>query len=459
MATHKDTLHTCSSPSYQQSIRKYILFLTYTLLIAAAIYLAGIVLIYLLHKYDINHNFINIMSGRSIHDIDWYIRIFSLRYSYYIFWGGVVSLLSLVSAILGTAINKKHFAVVVSLLIIILFIVEAIIRIAIFSDALSIPSLRKASLYTNGSSIEDWYKLEHIFRKNAKPYDHRTYHPLFGHSQSQFSENNTLGLMDHSLSQIFSGRKSIPVYGDSFIRGEASKEYQLPNYLSLNLPGLSVIDLSQPGFGVDQIYLMFDNTLELITNKSIAIIGIYTGDLDRTLYNIFEVPKPRYSIVNNELVLQNAPIDIDIHEFINKHPPNIYSYVFSAGKNFIQQLLGIPDANIRHKDKIHNINNALITKILNKCNSHNTIPIFVIFYSLNEIASGESWRGDILRNILPPSNVIIIDTMHIIKNHSLENNTLLSEYYGAGGHHNNLGHKIIGDSVLNIIRIKLANSI
>ena len=103
------------------------------------------------------------------------------------------------------------------------------------------------------------------------------------------------------------------ILGDSFIWGPGvGVEQNLPNLLQTRLKDrYKIFNLSVPGWGIDQMYLAYQQYKDII-NPDIVILAFIDRDVNRVLeaYRIWEgLNKPCFTIRNGELVsLSTLPV-------------------------------------------------------------------------------------------------------------------------------------------------------
>ena len=111
----------------------------------------------------------------------------------------------------------------------------------------------------------------------------------------------------------------ILVFGDSMSAGQyVSNEHRFSELLERRLPGLEVINFSLEGTGTDQQLLLFEQVgkqyeynlillLPFLQNIRRNMVDFRIG-MDPLTKEKVLTPKPRFELVNGELVLQNVPV-------------------------------------------------------------------------------------------------------------------------------------------------------
>ena len=97
--------------------------------------------------------------------------------------------------------------------------------------------------------------------------------------------------------------------GNSFAFGEGvANEHAWCNQLSVLDGRFETVNMGQPGFGVDQMFLRYRRD-GLPIDHSIHIFAFIGGDLNRMAYsNMHRHGKPVMTVSNGELVVENVPV-------------------------------------------------------------------------------------------------------------------------------------------------------
>ena len=105
------------------------------------------------------------------------------------------------------------------------------------------------------------------------------------------------------------GTTRVVCTGDSFTLGVGVDDDQTWCSLLMVLdPGIEAVNMGQPGYGVDQSYLLYKRAGARIDHNThlFALIG---GDVDRMLSAQFQgYDKPRLEAVNGTVVVRNVPV-------------------------------------------------------------------------------------------------------------------------------------------------------
>ena len=336
------------------------------------------------------------------------------------------------------------------ILLISFFLLEGTLRLILFTDYIQLPSLQQPWRYTY-SDLDDSWKLQYIFtHKKASEPNFNRHHPTLGWSQTNVTDQNPLGLQDDTKTLLNNAdnRKKILFYGDSFVKGASDPEFYIPKYMNDRTPGIDIIDLGVPGYGTDQIYLLFKETY-LKTKDPVIIIGFLLGDIDRSVLSFRTFQKPYLTVdTNGNLKANGTPIDENQNRYLEEHPPEIKSYVLAL----ISKKLNLfkPD---KREEKIQ-INSRIIESIKSLTDDHDLPLHFVIFYGINSLNRNDDWREIFLKKELKKHEISYFDTKQYLTSYSTQNKLPLTAFYIENeGHHNNLGNKIIAEALLNNLHI------
>jgi hypothetical protein len=226
---------------------------------------------------------------------------------------------------------------------------------------------------------------------------------------------------NHSSSDNYNHKKVL-VLGDSYMWGYGIEyEKTFGGILSKSPEKLDVINLSMPGFGLDQIYLSLIHW-GLDENPDFIIAGIFTDDFFRSFTNHTLLFKPVFKGVNGSLILK-SPLE---------KPSTIYRYaekksriidLYKDGDEWLGRNYGLGNW--------WNLNKLILDKIVETCKINN-IQILVVhipYYTGN--------RFPLLKRYFDEKNIEYIDLNEMAKGN------LQSYYFKKDKHLNENGHKLI----------------
>src|SRR6202012_4906930 len=87
-------------------------------------------------------------------------------------------------------------------------------------------------------------------------------------------------------------------------------------------------NLGVRGYGLDQIYLRFQQ-IRPAFHRPLPVFGVVTVDLDRSLLSFRTGQKPYFTINDDKLVLNGRPIETNPEQWLERHPPQIYSLLYA----------------------------------------------------------------------------------------------------------------------------------
>ena len=225
--------------------------------------------------------------------------------------------------------RHKPFVVNLNLALVSLFIItpiagELFIRSAIY---LEVDFFRNPRLYAGWLDDDDHWKLRYRWDKSTEELEGGGFvaDTLLGWTP-QKSPQNPLGVLsDKPYVPDFSA-KTVLFYGDSYVYGMSPTpiDKRVPQQLDLLLPDYTVYNYGVVGYALDQIFLRFQETHAAFENPFI-IVGLYTLDIDRSIFTVREAPKPYFEIENSQLVLKGAPVSESMEEWLRQHPITIKS--------------------------------------------------------------------------------------------------------------------------------------
>jgi len=349
---------------------------------------------------------------------------------------------------------KRYFTLMSYILIcgmICFLIAEVLIRAGLFSGYFRIERIRQPGLYGGYSEDDDYWKLYYRLIGEFKPPNPRAIHPILGWSQVWVDKTNPLGLRKESLDDFGARGNKILFYGDSYVRGVADPDYEIPNYLNSRLSNARVIDLSAGGYGLDQMFLMFELTHEKVTRPYVIFGILVDDDLDRSILSVRTGQKPYFDLEDGRLALKGIPVDQDPAHYFNTNPPRIKSYSFRLIFRGVLKEMRLFNRHLAKIDKKIRINTKIIEEIQALCKRKN-YPLFCVLFYGEGYLRVASWQELFLKDKLRELKIPYIDTKDSLIRYAREKNMDFSAFYVTKGyainHHNNLGNQIIADSIL-----------
>ena len=301
---------------------------------------------------------------------------------------------------------------IISTIIISPILGETFLRIGI---TVNIPFFRNPELYSDAYSDDDYWKLYAIWDITSNWNND----PLLGWSIPKTSEN-PLGIhKEKEYVPNFQG-KVILFFGDSFVAAQTGTQ-SLPSILDSLLPFYDVYNYGINGYGVDQIYLRFQQEHQQFSDP-IVLFGVLTMDLDRSVLKIRSTVKPCFILQKEHLVLTNVPIPLtSVKAWVQDHPPQIRSYYFSVVLRFIDLIMAnFDDKRVNHrKDEKELINQHIFKKIQEETEINHSALTCILFYSPLEMYT-TGWRERFLRETLEQLDIPYIDTKELIIRDAME---------------------------------------
>jgi hypothetical protein len=335
--------------------------------------------------------------------------------------------------------------------LIVMGICEALLRVALFSDTFLMPQLRHSWRYADSSFEDASWKLEFLF--NAADKAQRVGHidPELGWAIEK-NPDNPLGLVSDTPYKVEDIERPVLFYGDSFVAGASPVPDRIPQVMDRLLPERSVLNYGVGGYGVDQIYLRYAETVGGFRNP-VVLVGILTSDLDRSILGMRTGQKPYFDIRGGQLIRQNLPILPTTQDYIDRYPPEIKSYFIRLvmfrlrpwlPEGWFDLLYGFSEKHQRKLDV-----NSMVLQALKKDASERGLPLgVVIFYSQGEL-SEEGWREVFLKETLQTIDIPYFDTKLYLSEYVKNNGMRLEDlYYSDNGHPNELGNEVIAEGLV-----------
>lgn len=132
---------------------------------------------------------------------------------------------------------------------------------------------------------------------------------IFG--KGRYVRTNQLGFRNENNTEkeVPEGKLRVVCAGDSFTYGEGvSNNHNWCHHLSEIDERLDTVNMGQPGYGVDQIFLRYSRD-GIVLDHSILIFAFVHGDLDRMSgRSRYGYGKPVLKLDNGALVVDNVPV-------------------------------------------------------------------------------------------------------------------------------------------------------
>lgn len=288
-----------------------------------------------------------------------------------------------------------------------LLICELAFRMIIFSKSNKFADLKDPGKYAK-TVQDDYWKLYYKFNGPFKP--PKNPHPLLGwigHFDRQTLDHNEQGKLN--------GRRPVLFYGDSFIMCQSDSvncfHEILNNDTSFNKKFFT-LNYGVGGYGVDQIYLLFKETIDRFVNPFV-VFSIMPTDMDRCLLTVRTGQKPFFIEQGDSIVLQGVPIDPDPAHFFSENSPDITSYIYRRFINSnLNPFYNTCDTDLKARKKIISLNKKIILSAFQEIKQRNLNYVFLIF---DELWNPEgAWRVDSLKKIFIENNINFIQTGDLV---------------------------------------------
>lgn len=338
--------------------------------------------------------------------------------------------------------KKINFTLLFLSLIISFIIAEIGLRIHIFNKLPLINNIqviakqRAPIIYADPDSEDDYWKLWIRSKEYGNPgFRPAKPHPVLGWI-GDFSKDNFI----HNKTNYVGNRRPVLIYGDSFtacIRQQRCFQDFLNNDPEFSKNNF-LLNYGVSGYGVDQIYLLFKNSVALYRNPFV-VIGIYTYDIDRSIMSFLGAMKPHFRVENDTLKLDEKPLNLDPSNFVRQNPPEITSYLYRRVmfNRFMKRLLPkklfayITRSDYYQRKKIL-VNEKILLALINELRTRNLHFIFIIFEQYDPTKSKNrdiDWRVSFLKEIFERNNVTYIWTREIIDKNNEGTNFSYNNYF------------------------------
>ena len=189
--------------------------------------------------------------------------------------------------------------------------------------------------------------------------------------------HETSNLGTRSIKKYKTDSPKILFYGDSMVESNAFSFNTLPAKIEHKL-GIDCLNYGVGGYGLDQIYLLFDKTYKKFINyPSVFLIGVIRDDLTRMVLEVRTSPKPYFSVNNNgDLILHTEHIDQNnLNNYYNEYKFKLKIYLVELVVRKINYFNKLFTSSKWVKEKI----TILTSPLLDKFKEKKLNLIFVLF--------------------------------------------------------------------------------
>ena len=328
-----------------------------------------------------------------------------------------------------------------------LAMLEVAVRVGI---AAGVAALRSPDLYADSSTDDDWWKLHHRWGGKFGVPERAMVDPLLGWAPPR-TRTNPLGIV---RDEPYTVERRPPIYlfyGDSFVKGLTPNPDKVPQRLESRLGGPVVYNYGVGGYGVDQIYLRYRESIAQFDDPTV-IVGVMTDDVDRCILRVRSGQKPYFEIEDGALVLHGTPIDPDPNAWLAAHPPSIRSYLAAMVRRAIYRIeAGDHPTEQRYKRaEKERIGTRIIEELVADVRGRGLPLLFVLFYPRYEL-DHVGWRETLLRDVMARQGVPYVDMKELFLAEA-QRRGVPPESFFDGGHPNAAGNDIVAAALAERLR-------
>lgn len=320
------------------------------------------------------------------------------------------------------------------------------------------------------------FEINHTEHGNLSTYDETLGWKGVSSGEAKFvTDNNEVwlahnrnGFRDIEHENSSDKRPTIVFLGDSFTWGyEVEFEEMFVNRLRAMLPDYEIFNLAHRGYGTDQEFLTFERWHGKQGVKLVVLMFSENDITDNNSMVRSNKPKPKYKIVENELVLTGVPVPKDEHWTQSARTPVESSFWKASAKKYLIRSHFLHDIHFRYKQfRQRNVNGNKEIRI----GKNNKQDLTLTSRILDELKREVERRGaKLVVGLIPskreieklddslPYQIKIAELCQQLDIECLDlapdfNNTWFRTYYRQGSHWNARGHKIVAEALYDFVK-------
>ena len=223
--------------------------------------------------------------------------------------------------------------------------------------------------------------------------------------------------------------------GDSFVEGLGPPERRLPAQLDRLLPGHDVLNYGVGGFGLDQILLQYREVRDQHPGATV-LLGVLTGDLDRSVLRVRTGPKPYFRLARGQLELHGVPVPADGRAWLAAHPPELSSYFWAwlRRRLHVAAAGGDPLAVAHRREEKQRLNARILEALVGECRARGAPLAAVVFCSLGEL-DRVRWRERFLLEQLGRLAVPVLNSKEVLAAAAAAQGRAVRDFYDPEHQH------------------------
>lgn len=343
--------------------------------------------------------------------------------------------------------RMRNFLLNIGLFVVTVLICLLVIEVSIRSSIIPIEA---------GTILDREYKSYALHRDNYQTYEIiGKFHPLLGWTLKENLDNACHGDCIHrapvsSNSAGIRGKKEynlekppnvtrIVTLGDSYTFGECVHDNEtFSAHLEEMLDNSEVLNMGMFCYGIDQMLLRLKEDA-LKYDPDIILVGIFHNDINRAKYSFNCAPKPKFGLVDDELVLTNTPLNPDKIELMSIHYlKEIINVIFDKRINI---------ENEKVVDKI-------IEDMIETSEKNNASIIFVTMPSYYDVQKGKTFPHPVVVRNLERYDVPLLDPAKRMKGF-LEDKENKSYYFDCDKHYQKEMHNLVAEEIAEYLKQNL----
>jgi len=309
--------------------------------------------------------------------------------------------------------------------------------------------LRRAELYFDPSSDDDYWKLRHYVEGSTGEVPATQIDPVLGWIDTSF---DPVTLISRDLPDASDPRQPVLLFGSSFSRcmAESGECFEALLARSALRDRFVLVNCGVRGYGIDQTYLLIAATIaRYAERKPVVIVGLQIDDdIDRCVLRLRGSPRPKLVLQGGRLVRESESVPV-LAEYLRDNPIRATSYEWRG----VVRACGLSSSDALEREK-RELGAAVVAGIAEELRAARVEFFFVLYSGEQTLRAkqGEPWSEalalDELGKLAAPFVATRAPLEQFAREHGGSNAECFLHEGEAGGHYSARGNQIAFSAML-----------